>query len=101
MDSNNITLCIENILNESFSPQVISVTNESHMHNVPDGSESHFKLLVVSDSFIDLSLVKRHQLVYKCLKAEMKLIHALSMHLYTKSEYDLNPDLIASPECVN
>ena len=29
----------------------LDVVNESHKHNVPKGSESHFNLLVVSDAF--------------------------------------------------
>ncbi|MCK4833785.1 MAG: BolA/IbaG family iron-sulfur metabolism protein, partial [Gammaproteobacteria bacterium] len=27
-------------LNEAFSPEHLEVVNESHMHNVPEGSES-------------------------------------------------------------
>jgi stress-induced morphogen len=29
----------------------LDVVNESHKHNVPKGSESHFNVLVVSDAF--------------------------------------------------
>ena len=39
---------------ESFSssPNIhLDVVNESHKHNVPKGSESHFNVLVVSDAF--------------------------------------------------
>lgn len=39
---------------ESFSstPNIhLNVVNESHKHNVPKGSESHFNVLVVSDAF--------------------------------------------------
>ena len=39
---------------ESFSssPNIhLNVVNESHKHNVPKGSESHFNVLVVSDTF--------------------------------------------------
>ena len=31
------------------------------MHNVPPGSESHFKVIIISDDFVGQSLVKRHQ----------------------------------------
>ena len=37
------------------------------MHNVPPGSESHFKVTLVSDKFDGLRLVKRHQEVYGLL----------------------------------
>ena len=42
---------IKDILIESFDPSVLSVINESNMHNVPEGSESHFKVVVVSNNF--------------------------------------------------
>ena len=38
-------------LNVAFVGAYIDVTNESHMHSVPAGSESHFKVVLVSDSF--------------------------------------------------
>ena len=34
------------------------LVNESRMHNVPPGSESHFKVLVVSTKFEGLPLIK-------------------------------------------
>ena len=40
---------IKNILIDNFDPSLLSVTNESFMHNVPDGSESHFKVVIVTD----------------------------------------------------
>ena len=58
---------IKNLLLSEFSPSVLKIVNESYMHNVPEGSESHFKLVIVSDEFKNLSNVKRHQEVYKVL----------------------------------
>ena len=37
----------------------LEVINESHMHSVPPGSESHFKLVIVSPVFETLSRVQR------------------------------------------
>ena len=34
-------------LNVAFVGAYIDVTNESHMHSVPAGSESHFKVVVI------------------------------------------------------
>ena len=45
---------INNLLNLKFSPSLLNVVNESYMHNVPEGSESHFKLIIVSDNFKDM-----------------------------------------------
>ena len=49
---------IKNLLLSEFSPSVLKIVNESYMHNVPEGSESHFKLVIVSDEFKNLSNVK-------------------------------------------
>ena len=101
MNSNSIKLKIIDRLNSVFRPLYIDLINESHMHNVPENSETHFKLIIVSDLFKDLSLVKRHQKVYESLGTTMENIHALSMSTYNKDEYELNPKIIDSPECAN
>jgi BolA protein len=35
-------------LDGAFSPDHLEVINESASHNVPEGSESHFKVVLVS-----------------------------------------------------
>lgn len=40
-----------------FKADQIEVVNESHRHNVPENSETHFKVLVVSEDFNNLTLV--------------------------------------------
>lgn len=45
-------------LTTNLNPIHIEVVNESYMHNVPKDSESHFKVLVVSEKFQDLTLLK-------------------------------------------
>tara|TARA_B100000609_G_C17144218_1_gene397240 strand:+ start:768 stop:1073 length:306 start_codon:yes stop_codon:yes gene_type:complete len=92
---------ITDIINDKLSPCVLNIFNESFMHNVPTGSESHFKLIVVSDAFKDLSNVKRHQLVYRSLGKIMDEIHALSIHAFDENEYNENPVVIDSPNCAN
>ena len=68
---------------------------EKNMSN-PDG-----KLILVTDAFENMTLVKRHQEVYKALGEVMNEIHALSMHLYDLKEFKTNPEIIDSPDCVN
>ena len=41
----------------------LEVTNESAMHSVPKGSETHFKVLVVSTAFAGMGPVDRHRTV--------------------------------------
>jgi BolA family transcriptional regulator, general stress-responsive regulator len=92
---------IEDKLNQQFSPNFLSVDNESHMHNVPAGSESHFKVVVVSDEFNDKRLVQRHRLINQCLAEELKNgIHALAIHTFTDKEWtDKQDKEMQSPQC--
>ena len=54
-------------------------------HNKKGGS--HFSITIVSDAFINLSKIKRHQIIYDILKEEMKQqIHALSLKTLTLEE---------------
>ena len=52
---------IEQKLREQFAPLHLEVSNESHMHNVPEGSESHFRVVLVSAQFEDQTLIRRCQ----------------------------------------
>lgn len=56
--SGPIEQAIKQTLTDNLQPIHIELINESYMHNVPKGSESHFKVLVVSEKFLDLPLIK-------------------------------------------
>ncbi|OBT06553.1 transcriptional regulator BolA [Vibrio sp. UCD-FRSSP16_10] len=91
---------IEQKLDHHFSPHHLQVINESYKHNVPEGSESHFKIIIVSDKFEQLRLVARHRLINEVLSDEFAQgLHALSMHTLTKDEWKQQqfPD---SPDCM-
>ena len=79
---------IENKLTLALTLQHLEVINESANHNVPPGSESHFKVVLVSPEFTDLKLVARHRKVNTVLKDELaSQIHALAIHTYTEEEW--------------
>lgn len=79
---------IEKKLSAIFLPDYLLVENESHMHNVPAGSEMHFKVQIVSATFEGQTLIARHRAMNKALEAELAgPIHALSMHTFTKDEW--------------
>lgn len=85
----------------TLEPVVVQVENESHRHNVPANSETHFKVTLVSSRFEGLMPVKRHQQVYALLADELSgPVHALALHLYTPEEWQARggerPD---SPNC--
>ena len=93
---------LESLLNEHFKPNHLEVINESHAHRVPENAETHFKLIIVSQSFDGLSRINRHRLVNELLKNELATgLHACSMHLATPSEWAQNAKVIQSPVCAH
>ena len=92
---------IRHILGSELQPSELSIVNESHMHSGP-ATESHFKLVCVSEAFIGLSRVKRHQSVYALLDAEFEAgMHALALHLYSPDEWRARQVVQDSPLCAN
>ena len=87
-------------LEQALSPEHLEVINESYMHNVPEGSESHFKVIIVSDAFNDKMPVARHRMVNKILEDELKGgIHALALHTMTMAEWFDKGKAAESPPC--
>lgn len=80
---------IKKKLSQIFIPTYLEILNESYRHSVPVGSESHFKVIIVSDLFIGQSLLERHRAIYKALKLELSknMIHALELNTYTLKEW--------------
>ena len=92
---------IKAIINTNLSPSILNIINESSMHNVPTNSESHFKIIIVSDIFKDVTSVNRHKIIYKTLGSVMDDIHALSIYAFDINEFDTNPMVLDSPNCAN
>jgi BolA protein len=87
-------------LQDSMTPIVLQVENESHGHNVPKGSETHFKVVIVAPAFEGKSPVARHKLVYAALGDELaKGLHALAITARTPSEWEATPGANESPRC--
>lgn len=89
-------------LRAALAPSHLQVLNESHRHAVPPGSESHFKLVIVSDAFAGARLVRRHQQVNRILSDELEgPVHALSMETLTPEEWDQRRgETLESPDCL-
>ena len=88
-----------------FSPTHLEIIDESsqHRHHVamkqlpaeaggkthPKGRETHFRIVMESQSLSGLTRVAQHQLVYKIFQSEMALgIHALSLDLRVAARSD-------------
>jgi BolA protein len=81
-------LQIQQKIEHALNPEYLTVIDESHMHNVPAGAESHFKVTVVSEQFNGKRLVARHQWINQILAEELAgKIHALALHTLTPDEY--------------
>lgn len=71
------------------------------MHSVPPGSESHFKVILVSEQFSGLRQVPRHQKIYGVLADELAgEVHALALHTYTPQEWEAVEQPPESPSCL-
>ena len=86
----------------ALEPAYLEVLNESHMHNVPAGSESHFKVTIVSEQFDKKMLVARHRVVNQLLAQELAgEVHALSLLTKTPDEwFESGGESLVSPPCL-
>jgi BolA protein len=93
---------ISNDLDARFDLQHLEVVNESGNHNVPPGSETHFKVVLVAAEFEGLRLLQRHRLVHDALAEELAGgVHALALHTYTQAEWQERFGTVPmSPPCL-
>ena len=83
---------IESKLNAAFSPERLTVLNESHLHaghhhtgsghhGEFDGTgETHFRVRIVSSAFAAMSRIERHRAVNALLAEELEgSVHALAI----------------------
>ncbi len=93
---------IETKLAGAFEPLHLTVDDESSNHNVPAGSESHFKVVIVAECFDDRRLLDRHRMVNAVLEQELAgPVHALALHTYTPGDWKTRfGDAPMSPPCL-
>ncbi|WP_299004473.1 BolA family transcriptional regulator [uncultured Shewanella sp.] len=87
-------------LTQALTPTHLQVINESHNHNVPANSETHFKVIIASERFEGKRLLARHRLVNETLSdAFNKGLHALSIHTFSLNEWNDEMKVPDSPDC--
>ena len=92
---------IKQKLEQALAPEHLQIMNESSGHNVAPGSETHFKLIIVSAAFENLSAVKRQQRVYGILADELAGgVHALTMQTLTPAQWRQDSTVTQSPPCL-
>ncbi len=77
-------MSIRERLETAFSPSILQVLNESHLHaghaGSPNSGQSHFRVYIVSEKFLGFSRVERHRLVNDVLAQELASgVHALAI----------------------
>lgn len=93
---------IESKLREALDPTHLEVINESGMHAVEPGSETHFRVRVVSAAFEGKPPVQRHRMIYALLEQERRDgVHALGIQTLTPAELaeETGPP-VSSPPCL-
>lgn len=99
----NRQIRITEILKKEFSPIFLEVENESFKHNVPKESETHFKITIVSENFVNKTTIDVHRTIYKLLENEMgekkdNKLHAISINHKTTSQW--NKIKSSTPNCL-
>lgn len=83
----NLTQKIELLLKTEFESAYIQVSD-------PYNDGAHLEAVVVSDDFIDKSLVQQQRLVLKSLKSEFEtVLHALKLKTYTFKQWNEKQEL--------
>ncbi len=88
-------------LEKAFAPTYLEIENESHKHS-RGGGETHFRLLIVSESFQGLSRVDRQRQVANLFDEERSQgLHALAQRTFTPDEWTQWKDKLdmKSPAC--
>ncbi|WP_260293272.1 BolA family protein [Sedimenticola hydrogenitrophicus] len=93
---------LTSLIEDALHPDYLEVIDESHMHNVPKGAQSHFKIVVVSDRFEGLPLVGRHRQINGLVKPLFaESLHALALHTMTPAEWQARGGSFPkSPQCM-
>lgn len=92
-------------LTAALAPVHLVLENESHKHSVPAGSESHFKLLIVSAAFEGKAPVARHRMVNEAVATlgaggGALPVHALSVTAKTPAQWGgLGEAMHETPNC--
>jgi len=96
-----VQMVIHDKVFKALNPHYLEIVNESSKHNVPKGSESHFKLVVVSDLFEGKTLIQRHRMINDILREEINSkIHALSIQAKTTLQWEGNNREFQTPPCL-
>lgn len=87
MPTHSTIALIEATLQAAFTPTLLNVADESHLHighaGAADG-KGHYALTIHSQAFVGKTLIQRHRMIYAALGELMQShIHALKIKAKT------------------
>jgi BolA protein len=80
---------IQSKLQAAFAPEALKVENESALHHGHEGAgtDTHFRVMIVSLAFEGKSRLERHRMVNEALAIELAgSLHALTIRALTPAE---------------
>ncbi|CAL4323149.1 BolA family protein [Buchnera aphidicola] len=78
---------IENKIKKKINVKYIKIYNISFMHKSLN-KDSHFQIIVVSNDFSKIKILRRHQIIYNILSQEIgKKIHGIEIFTYSNKEW--------------
>ena len=96
-------------LSHSLKPVHLDIIDDSSSHSEHEAmrqnfgfTETHFKILVVSDVFTGKTPIQRHRMVYALIDEELKSkgLHAVNIVTKTPQEYEIKGSQnVASEKC--
>ena len=91
---------ITSLLKEAFAPSKLEIINDSSSHS-RGGNETHYRVLISSSAFENLTSINKQRKVYEILKPEFALgMHSLALQAYSESEY-MNQELQKKSACIS
>jgi BolA protein len=86
-----VAQAIRDKLTMAFQPQQLDVVDDSAKHaghaGAPEGGESHFNVVIISDAFKGRSRIQRQRDVYTVLSEELAgPVHAFSLKAFAPGE---------------
>ena len=81
------------VLEKAFSPEMLIIEDESHLHagHKSAGGLGHFNVKIMAGFFDDLSLINSHKEIYAALGSLMETdIHALSIKVHKNDNKNMS-----------
>ena len=90
---------LKKIISDNYpSPTHLHIEDESHNHS--RGLETHYKIILASSEFVDMSRVQRQRAVMSLFADEMSQgLHSVTLKLMTPEEFQVQGGDLTSPVC--